>query len=1166
MRQKFRLFVQRHDNGTYTVTVPGIQQVSLADTWDFSQPAAPSLSAYGLVLEELKDDLSIALAKWLAKADAAELNRYSNYREGQSLEKVDVELRPSDRHGRKRHDRLKIKMSLLLSREEDGQFLVSVPKLADPPLAFYCYSREELTEAATRELSAYFSGRSLEELLAYEHQRQEFLDEVEVSFSPLKPQQEKKKREEEDEDAWALKASGINLTAHASEGNLLRAYRREREVGEILNVLAAERGNCILLVGPSGAGKTAIVHEVVRRMKGDTCPPALRKRQVWYTSADRLIAGCCFLGQWQGKLQNVIDEVKRRRHILFIDDLASLIEVGRTSKGDDNMAQFLKPFLADGTAVIVGESTPERYRVGENRDPGFMRLFRTLNVEETPEEETLSILGSVAGALEREFRLRIEPGASEAALELTRRFQPYRAFPGKAVGFLERVAADAGKSASEERTVISRQYAVRAFAQQTGLPEFILSDHLTLEPGAVEQHFSERLIGQPDAVQTVVDMVTVIKAGLNDPQKPLGCYFFVGPTGVGKTEMAKTLAEYLFGSRDRIIRFDMSEYAEPLNVAKLIGSAHGDDEGELTKRVRLQPFSVVLLDEFEKAHPTIFDVMLQVLGEGRLTDAGGRTADFRSAIILMTSNLGASAREQRKLGLRIDDGGRDLDAHFRRQVEGFFRPEFVNRLDRVVVFRALSGEAMRRIAARELGKLLEREGITRRGLLVEMDDLVMELLLETGFSPVYGARPLKREIERRIIVPLARHLVAHRVTGSQLIRIGRNGDEVEIGSTSLVAARQQVKRGPARLSGDGGARSMDFKELLEGFAGVRLRLHDWAEGDAVREVRSEMKSLLAATRRRNWVSYGEEAHQTWARIYHLERLSKRLDQLRERAEYLEEFAALTQRERSTRYQPDLARSYAELSRDADFLEIELLCAHLKESSQALMRLRPLGRTAKPLSGEPWLLTLATMYLRWAKRKGYEFGVYVPTEIYRRWLEGQGLSARGAIPGFDAGPPVRPAWAEVRGGEFAALLKRMEALDVNDLAIGVKGTNVYGFLKGEAGAHKLLIRSEDPDPAAPFQTVAVRVEALGDADPPHDALQREWEEEQERKAGADGKRKKTDETVEVSRLYAPDGDRYVRDLRTDIRTTQVRDVFDGDLDEFILAYLRTEEAAAAWERG
>ena len=1150
MVQKFRLFVQRHDNGTYTVTVPGIDNVWPADGWDDDLPETPRLAAHALALEEAKEDVRAALEKWLATADPASLANYGNYHPEQCLEKVDVELRPSDRRGRKRHDKVRMRFSLLVT-PADGQFLVRVPKLLDPPLAFYCYSLEELPEAAGRELAAYFSDISLEDLLPFQYQRQEVLDEVQVSFTPLKPQKERKRSHlEADTEHWALKASGVNLSARVGEGSVRRAFRRDREVAEILGILAGERANSVLLVGPSGAGKTAILHEVVRRLRDESCPAALRDRQVWYTTANQLMAGCAYMGEWQGKLQDIVDEVKRARHLLYVDDVTGLMEAGRWSKGDENMAQFLKPFLADGTLVLLGESTPERHQAGEVKDPAFLGLFRTLRVEETNEETTLSILGAVAAGLEREFGVRIEPGAGEAVVELTRRFEPYRAFPGKAIAVLERIAADAGRAGAGGRSVISRQVTVSRYAGHTGLPEFLLSDQRMLDPAAVERHFGERLIGQPDAVSAMTDLVTVIKAGLNDPQKPLGCFFFVGPTGVGKTEMVKVLAEYLFGSRDRIIRFDMSEYAEPMNVAKLIGSALGDEEGELTKRIRQQPFSVVLLDEFEKAHSSIFDVMLQVLGEGRLPDAAGRTADFRSAIIIMTSNLGASPREQRRTGLRVEGTHLAAEAHFLTQVEGFFRPEFVNRIDRIVVFRALDREAMQRIAAREMNHLLAREGITRRNLLVEMDGAVIDLLLETGFSPVYGARPLKREIERRVIVPLARYLVAHQIAGAHLVRIGREGGEVRLQATALTEAKQTVRRAAAPLAGAESAERMDPGAMVEGLADLRRRLHAWAQNPIVDALRQEWQDLLARTRERDFTAHGQDAHKTWSRIYHLERLTKRLEQLTGRAEYLEEFAVLARRDRSHAYQADLARNYADLRRDVDFLEVELLCAHLEESAHALVSIRSLGRGRQDAGA--WPLQLARMYLLWAQRKGYGTAAFVPAETYRRWLEECGLDVAASIPGFSAGPPVRPAWAEVKAGDAAGILRRLEEMAPTEVAVSVQGTNVFGFLKGEAGAHKWLTRGGD-DAAAPFHTTVVGVEAVCEGLSVLDVLNAPAEEEEDLPAGK--KAKKDEDAPEIVRIYQPEGDRYVRDLRTEVRTTLVRDVLDGELDEFLLACLR-----------
>lgn len=1142
--------------------MPGIPYIQIQED-DLTETR--SLAAYGLILEEVKDDIRIALEKALRHVDPSTLSHYSNFREGQNLETVDLELRPSDSKKRKRHDRIRLKFSLIVSPEEDGQYLVDVPKLTSPRLSFFCYRLDELKDVATRELAAYFADHSLEDLLDYRYQRQEMLDEIEVSFTPLKPQREKKRKDEEaDVFFWALKEAGVDLSARAREKKLLRAYRRDREVGEILNVLSGERNNCIILIGEPGSGKTAVVHETVRRIADENCPAPLKRRKVFYTSAGELIAGCCYIGDWQNRLKNVVDEVKKKRHILHIDDIVGLIEAGRWSKGDENMAQFLKPFILDGTLVIIGEVTPQRYGIGERKDPGFMSLFRTLKVEETSDEVTLSILGSTAAALEGEFGVRIQPGVCEAAIELTRRFQPYRAFPGKGVSFLEHVAAEAARIDSKEaksRPLITRQNAVSTFARQTGLPEFILSDHLTLVPQAVDRFFEERIIGQRSAVDAMTDLVTVIKSGLNDPLKPLGSFFFVGPTGVGKTEMAKSLAEYLFGSRDRLLRFDMSEYAEPMNVAKLIGSPLGGEAGELTEHIRLQPFSVVLLDEFEKAHPAIFDVMLQVLGEGRLTDAGGRTADFRSSIIIMTSNLGSSPRDQRKPGLRIDDMKRSLDEHFREQVESFFRPEFVNRIDRVVVFSSLDSDAMSRIARRELGRLLEREGITRRNLLVEIDDDSVELLLKSGFSPAYGARPLKREIERRIIVPLARYLVTQKITASRLIQVSRSENEILLSSTPLSEARQKVKLASTPLA-DESSLKMDLAGLVEGFAGLRTRLQTWAGGDTVREMENEGKRLIAETRKRDFVPYGKEAQNLWTRIYHMERLLKRLSRLRERAEYLEEFAGLTRRQRDSRYQPDLSQSYAELLSDTDYLEIELLCAHLHESNHALMRIIPLGKGAAGHSSPrvSWLHMLLRMYLRWAHRKGYEIELFVPAGEYISWIKAQKLNVKSLVPDYKE----EPLWAEMQSGDPGELLKRVESIELSTAAISFKGTNVLGFLKGESGTHKLLVRSDEREAGSPFYTAIVMIGALGEDTSAYEYLTDSSYNELIKASPEDWKSVKRENVPDIIRIYAPEGDRCVRDLRTEVRTSQVKQVLDGDLDRFLIAYLKAIKAEEAWE--
>jgi len=418
----------------------------------------------------------------------------------------------------------------------------------------------------------------------------------------------------------------------------------------------------------------------------------------------------------------------------------------------------------------------------------------------------------------------------------------------------------------------------------------------------VRGYFEERLLGQPDAVDALVDLITVVKASLNDPHKPLGSFFFVGPTGVGKTESAKVLAEFLFGGRDRMIRFDMSEYAAADALPRLIGTAwKTDSEGELTRRVREQPFCVVLFDELEKAHREVFDALLGVLGEGRLTDASGRSADFRNAIIIMTSNLGAGRREMQAIG--FDAGSRGgsrsaptagderLRAHFTKQAEQFFRPEFFNRIDRIVAFRPLTLDAMRLITRRELGKLLMREGIVRRNLLVEIDDAVIEQLLAQGFHQLYGARPLQREIERMVILPLARLLVERgagtaRDSFANLLRFGVRDGQIQLSLLPLDIPEEapEAVLAPApdrRLEGD-------LQAVLRSIRELRERAADESAGPVVRALRREVSALLRRTNEPTFWDTPAAAREILSRVYQLERVLKRFDELSERAEYLDD--------------------------------------------------------------------------------------------------------------------------------------------------------------------------------------------------------------------------------------------------------------------------------------
>lgn len=1164
MKLPIRLFIQKHDNRTYTVMIP----------------ALPGLSGYGPTLEEVKQEVAEALAKRLGEIPAefvATLAAHPN----DAFARIVVDLWPHDHQGRRRRAPFKLTASLLITPQEDGQALVKVPRLSSPPLAFFVPSAEALGEIAQAEIAQYFSGAPLEVMVQYQGARHESFDAIEVEFSPRSPLQEAKPPDEQ--QFWALRASGVNLTAQAGEGQLRRAYRRDRDVEEVLAALADELRPSLILVGSPGSGKTAIVHEVARRIRRKECPEALHDRELWAVSGASLIAGMTFIGQWQEKLTNLVQEVRKKRHILFIEDIAGLADAGRWSKSDENMADFLKPYIQTGDVVLIGESTPERLRYTERLTPSFLAQFRTQKVEPTSDADTMSVLTAVSRTLERAEEVRIDPSALEAAAELTSRFLPGRSQPGKAVALLEQTAASIGRqqqASGAGRRSVTRKEVVTTFTRQTGLPEFILSDEAPLDLGAVRSHFVERVIGQERAASAMVDLIATVKAGLNDPEKPLGTFLFIGPTGVGKTQLAKTLAKYLFGDEQRVVRFDMSEYGDPAGLRRLIGMPGLGNEGELTAKVRSQPFCVLLLDEFEKADPQIYDIFLQVMGEGRLTDATGQTTSFQNAIVIMTSNLGARAREQRSIGLqgalRDSEAGapayagarvegetegpdrRPSASYWQRKVEEYFRPEFVNRIDQIVVFDPLGAETVRQIARRELGEVMLRQGLVRRNLLLEVDDNVIDLLLDQGFNTAYGARPLKRAVERLVVLPLARYLASRGRVESDLLRLERRGDEVVLSTSRLSGEERtaEVLLGGEMLAGGLKRRRVDDRDLVEAFAELRRQLQDWAERDAVVEMRNERANLLAETNKPTFWDDGHAARAIMSRFYFLDRLLRRLQQLSDRAEYLEELAGLVYRQRDARYRSELAENYERLARDGAFLEIELLCAHIVYNHSAVLLLRPVGPVVKD-EGPLWLNQLAGMYLRWAKRKGYEAGVALLEPLPE-------AERRAAAPEQAEAYPYR--WRKLGIDDPDALIKHVEGLPkAAELAILLEGTNVYGFLKSEAGVHRRNEQRASGERTQHLAQVSVVAPAEETGEAWLDELLEQRAEAERELASHKGKKPAAKPAApEVVRVYQLDGQRHVRDLRTKVRNNDLAAVLEGDLDDFILAYLRETEAETAWD--
>lgn len=1023
--------------------------------------------------------------------------------------------------GKMPQDPIPVHVAIVVFSEEHERgtrYIVIAPQV---PELYLVVNDDALLEEQTRSALVYATRKwKARQIVELDRPSLESLQEIEVEPNPQSVGEEEELANLDSQEN-VLGLCGLNLSEQAQQGRLARAERREQLVERMLVALAGPGKNSVMLVGRPDVGKTALLHEVVERMRTGKAPASLKDREVWFVTANNLIAGMKYTGEWQGRTQRLIAQARKGRQILYMGDPNEILDAGRWSGSDNNMGRFLRPYIESGDLTIICECSPEAYAAALKSEPSFVHAFQRIDVPEADEADTLAILASVARRQESLRNLHIDAGALAALLDLSRRFMPYRAFPGKAVSLLDAMLRDALPNQEKSATTLKlgRSEAISSFARLTGLPEAIISDQVPLSLADVRSYFEERLLGQSDGVDAMVDLVTVIKAGLHDPNKPLGSFFFVGPTGVGKTELAKVLAEFLFGSRDRLIRLDMGEYATPDAVTRLIGNAWRDEknEGELTRRVREQPFSVVLFDELEKAHHDVFDVLLGVLGEGRLTNAGGRSTDFRNTIIIMASNLGASRREMQSIGFNSQDTNGDGDsnarlrAHFIKEAEHFFRPEFFNRIDRIVVFRPLGYNAMRLITRRELGKLLMREGIVRRNLLVEIDDAVIETLLNSGFHPLYGARPLQREIERMVILPLARLLVSQEA-GNRLLRFSVQKSQINLSFVELDTPDDLVEMVSDKPMPDR-VLETDLSSLLRASQELLDQCFAEAASPTVQRLRRLVSQLLQRTHEPSFWDTPSEARNVLGRIYHLERVLKRLEILTERAEGLVFKGKTIRTHRDRRSVPGFASNLEQVRAEFDYLQVEILSADAGPGhDQALLRILPLGRDS-----QEWTEQLMAMYIAWAKRKGYE---YTPLDLHELSASQHGNRRRASQ---DQHQP-------------SLLL--------------VQGNNVYEFLRSEVGIHKLL---SGPSEARKRCLARVQLYLLNESVSDDDTAALYAMIMQVIAQGEDG------EDESIIRIYNHGRYRFVRDARSGLRINDLSAVLeDGQIDPFVLAYLRTQQ--------
>ncbi|MFZ2900181.1 MAG: AAA family ATPase [Saprospiraceae bacterium] len=529
------------------------------------------------------------------------------------------------------------------------------------------------------------------------------------------------------------------------------AWEMEWAVNEVVDKLMVQRAN-VLVIGKGGVGKSAVLRQAMRRIHNQTKEHG-RRRTFWRMMAQRITASTRYLGEWQEMVESLVQELKWTNGALWVEDIMQLLNTGGYGV-EDSVAAFIQSYLRQGDLQLVGELTPNQLERLRTLLPGFAELFQTVEIPEMSEQQVFSVLEKFAVYIQQTMEMQISSDAQQLAFRLLKRYYPYEQFPGKGIRFLAQCVHEAQ---GKEQKKIGREDIIEQFTRQTGLPEVFLRDDLILDVKELREYFQSRIIGQAEAVEEVCNIVKIYKAGLNNPSKPITTLMFAGPTGVGKTACAKALADYFFGKGQRkspMVRIDMSEFQMPGQLSRLIGDRY--ETGQLVKEIRERPFAVLLLDEIEKAHPSVYDALLTVLDEGIMADAVGRETDFRNTIIIMTTNLGAQSRKA--VGYR---DATSAEARFRAAIENFFRPEFVNRLDHMVLFNALGKEDIRKIAAKELQELESREGIAKYGIRLHYSDNVVDYLTSVGFDERYGARPLQRAMEDHIVHPLSRWLLKH---------------------------------------------------------------------------------------------------------------------------------------------------------------------------------------------------------------------------------------------------------------------------------------------------------------------------------------------------------------------------------------------------------------------
>jgi ATP-dependent Clp protease ATP-binding subunit ClpC len=649
-----------------------------------------------------------------------------------------------------------------------------------------------------------------------------------------------------------LNQFGRDLTELATEGKLDPVVGREKEIERVIQVLTRRTKNNPCLIGEPGVGKTAVVEGLAQKIIEQDIPEILKDKRVVNLDMASLVAGTKFRGEFEERLKKVMNEIKQASNvILFIDEMHTIIGAG-AAEGAIDASNILKPALARGEIQTIGATTLDEYRKHVEKDPALERRFQPITVDEPNVEDTIEILKGLRDRYEAHHRVKISDEALEAAAKLSSRYITDRFLPDKAIDLIDEAASrvrlktmttppelremedeleairkekDAAIRAQEfekaadlrdkeqefkakvgklkerwqkdhklDNSTVTEDDISQIVASWTGIPVKRLAEEESERLLNMEEILHNRVIGQDEAVVAIARAIRRAHAGLKDPARPIGSFIFLGPTGVGKTELARALADAMFGDEDAMIRLDMSEYMEKFAVSRMVGAPPGyvgyDEGGELTEKVRRKPYSVVLFDEIEKAHPDVFNILLQILEDGRLTDSKGRTVDFRNTILIMTSNVGANLIQKPKiLGFapvqEEEKNYAEMKDRVLDELKRTFRPEFLNRVDETIVFHSLNEEHIRAIVTLMINEVNTR--LSEKDISIDVTDKAKDLLAKEGYDPMYGARPLRRVIQKRIEDRLSEELLKRNISTGDVVLIDAHEDELTFNRKEITA-------------------------------------------------------------------------------------------------------------------------------------------------------------------------------------------------------------------------------------------------------------------------------------------------------------------------------------------------------------------------------------------